>query len=54
MDKIQDIQFVRAVYSKIKPKKIFSMNEVLQILKKYPKIIEINKGIIRNEGHSKS
>jgi spore coat polysaccharide biosynthesis protein SpsF len=54
VDKIQDIQFVRAVYSKIKPKKVFSMNEVLQILKKYPKIIEINKGIIRNEGHSKS
>jgi spore coat polysaccharide biosynthesis protein SpsF len=54
VDRIQDMQFVRAVYSKIKPKKVFSMNEVLQILKKYPKIIEINKGIIRNEGHSKS
>lgn len=54
VDRIEDLKFVRAIYSKMRPKKIFFMNDVLKILKRNSSMLEINKGIIRNEGHLKS
>jgi len=54
VDEDSDLRFVRKIYSKMKPRTIFSMNAVLKLLKKEPQLLEINKGIIRNEGYLKS
>ncbi|MEM3173133.1 MAG: glycosyltransferase family protein [Candidatus Nitrosotenuis sp.] len=54
VDREKDLKFVRIIYRKMRPSKVFSMNKVLNILKKEPKLLTINKGIMRNEGHLKS
>ena len=54
VDRKEDLKFVRKIYSKMKPKTVFFMNDILKILRNDPKILEINKGINRNEGHLKS
>ena|SRR3989338_7191545 len=50
VDRAQDLKFVRRIYSQMRPKKVFSMNETMRLLKKEPELLEINKGIMRNEG----
>jgi len=54
VDRRKDLKFVRSIYSELEPDTIFSMNKVLRVLKKNPILLEINKGIMRNEGHLKS
>ena len=54
VDRKEDLKFVRKIYSKMKPKTVFFMNDILKILRNDPKILEINKGINRNEGHQES
>lgn len=51
VDEPRDLQFVRKIYSEMKPKVLFSMNDVLKIISKNPKIIQLNDGIMRNEGY---
>jgi len=51
VDEINDLKFVRKIYLSMRPRKIFSTNKVLQLIKKNPKLLEINKGIIRDEGY---
>lgn len=53
VDQEEDLRFVREVYSKMKPKTDFSMNEMLKLISKNPSLLEINNGIMRNEGHLK-
>lgn len=53
VDEPQDLEFVRAVYSFLKNVS-FRMTDVLNLLKKHPKLMEINAGIKRNEGYQKS
>ena len=31
----------------------FSMDEIVNLLLKYPELVKINSGIMRNEGHKK-
>ena len=54
VDYKRDLKFVRAVYSKMKPRDVFYMDDVLKIIKKEPKLLQINTGITRNEGYAKS
>ena len=54
LDTEQDLFFIREIYSRMKPKTIFSMDEILNILSSNPKLLEINQGIQRNEGHLSS
>lgn len=55
VDEEKDLEFVRAVYEHLHTDgKIFYMNEVMDLLKKYPQIQKINSGIITNEGYYKS
>lgn len=54
LDQGQDLTFIQEIYSRMKPKTIFSMNEILNILSSNPELLEINKGIQRNEGHKPS
>lgn len=46
VDEKQDLKFVRRIYFEMKPKKIFFMQDVLKIISKNPKILEINAGIM--------
>jgi spore coat polysaccharide biosynthesis protein SpsF (cytidylyltransferase family) len=57
VDRIEDLEFVRAVYAELfKQKKDhrFSYEDVKEVLTKNPKIREINKNSIVNEGYKKS
>ena len=50
VDYERDLEFIREIYSKMKPKLVFSMNDILKILMKNPDISKINEGHSRNEG----
>jgi spore coat polysaccharide biosynthesis protein SpsF len=54
VDQKQDLTFVRKIYSKMKPKTVFSIKEILRIISEEPELQNINKGIKRNEGYVKS
>ena len=54
VDRRNDLKFVRSIYHELEPDIEFSMNKVIRVLKKNPRLLEINKGIMRNEGHLKS
>ena len=54
MDTEDDYNFMKEVYSFFKDVDNFSMEDVLKILEKHPKLSEINMGHIRNEGYLKS
>ena len=53
VDEQKDLEFIRKIYSIMKPKTNFSMNEIIEILVKNPELLKINSGIMRNEGHLK-
>lgn len=54
VDRDVDLQFVREIYSRLAPRTIFSMDDVLKIITREPHLLTINKEIHRNEGHKKS
>ena len=54
VDYRNDLDFVREIYSRFKDKKMFFMNDVIEILNKNPEIKNINSNHQRNEGYTKS
>ncbi len=55
LDEPQDYDFLKAIFSKLyKKNKPFYAEDVLFLLGKEPKLMQINSGIIRNEGYLKS
>jgi len=54
VDEKYDLDFVRQIYFEMRPKKIFSMDDILKIISKNPEIQKINSNIMRNEGYLKS
>ena len=55
LDEPEDFKFIKIIYKNLYHKNaLFGMKAILNFLKKYPKIEEINKNIIRNEGYLKS
>jgi len=55
VDEERDLEFVREIYKRLyKEGEVFYMENVLELLKKNPELIEINSKIIRNEGYLKS
>lgn len=54
VDEKEDLKFVKLIYEKMRPKKIFNFEQILQILKNEPDLIEINNQIKRNEGWNSS
>ena len=54
VDEASDFEFIRVIYEELYQGYPFSTNEVRKLLKKYPDISSINKGLIRNEGLYKS
>lgn len=53
VDRVQDLEFVRAIYKNIKKKPIL-LDDILNLLKSQPKLLEINKNIDSQEGYKKS
>jgi len=55
LDEPEDFEFIKIIYKKLYSEdSLFGMKKILDFLKKYPEIEEINKDIIRNEGYIKS
>lgn len=55
VDEERDLKFVREVYKRLyKEGKIFYMEDVLNLLKIHLELMDINKGIVRDEGYLKS
>ncbi len=54
VDQKEDLEFVRKIYALMKPRTIFSMEDILKEIIKNPTILNINKNIKRNEGYKKS
>jgi spore coat polysaccharide biosynthesis protein SpsF len=50
VDTVEDLEFVRAVYSRFKGE-LFGMNEIVDLIGKNPEIAELNMGQHRNEGY---
>jgi glutamate-1-semialdehyde 2,1-aminomutase/spore coat polysaccharide biosynthesis protein SpsF len=55
VDEPADLEFVRAVYAYLWPQRqLFGMDDVLQLLDQKPELIDMNRGIVRNEGYYRS
>ncbi len=54
VDHKKDLKFVREIYSRMKPKTIFFMNDILKIIIKEPSLSAINQEYDRLEGYNKS
>lgn len=55
VDERQDLRFVRSVYRHLYSKNhFFSMDDILALLKKYPKLLKINEGLTGYEGYQTS
>ena len=53
VDYKDDLIFIRKIFSKLyKKKKIFLMNDVLDLLKREPSLMKINSHHTRNEGYA--
>lgn len=55
VDNKEDLNFVRRVYRHLYPKNPnFDYHDVLTLLERHPKLMQINNNITRNEGYNKS
>lgn len=55
VDEPADFDFVRSVYEALYPKKcLFTMDDILSLLKVHPELARINSGFVSNEGYLKS
>jgi len=55
LDEEADLRFLQTVFDRLyEPGKIFLTHEILDLLEAEPQLMEINAGIIRNEGYLKS
>lgn len=53
VDRVEDLEFVRIIHSKISKKPVL-LQDILDLLKKEPAILEINKNVNPHEGYEKS
>lgn len=54
VDKPEDLEFIRAVYSHFQRQPLVSYLDVIAFLEQEPQLREINQGTVRNEGYLKS
>jgi len=54
VDEPKDLLLIRHIYKKLKPKTIFSLDEVLKIILANPKLLQINQNIPRDYGYAES
>jgi spore coat polysaccharide biosynthesis protein SpsF len=51
VDHSNDLKFVQNIYELLKPKEIFSMQNILKIISQNPNLVKYNSKIDRNEGY---
>ena len=52
LDEKKDYIFLKKIYSKLyKKNSFFHTSDIINLLKKDPRLIKINKGIVRNQGY---
>lgn len=54
LDYPEDLQFTQTIYEKLNDKGIFYMRDILDLLRKYPDLSNINNLFARNAGYQKS
>ena len=55
VDEESDLKFIREIYKRLYKKgEIFHTKDILELLSRNPELMEINSGIVRNEGYIKS
>ena len=55
VDEMRDFTFIEAVYEHLFPlKNDFTMEDIIALLKEHKELLEMNRGITRNEGLKKS
>lgn len=54
VDEPRDLEFVRAVYARLGPDRVFHMEDVLELLRRESTLFGINDGPCRNEGYARS
>jgi spore coat polysaccharide biosynthesis protein SpsF (cytidylyltransferase family) len=55
LDYERDLLFIREVYKQLSSKGLtFRSNEIISLLEKNPELLELNKGVVKNEGYFKS
>jgi spore coat polysaccharide biosynthesis protein SpsF (cytidylyltransferase family) len=54
VDRDVDLDLIQKIYSKMSPKTVFGMDDILKVLKSNPELLKINNHISRNEGYVKS
>ena len=54
IDEPVDLKLIRQIYKKLKPKLVFSLDEVLKIISSEPKLLLLNQHIKRDFGYYKS
>ena len=55
VDEKQDFEFATKIFERLYPEnKLFLMNDILEVIRKEPELLEINKGFTGYEGYQKS
>lgn len=54
VDKPADLEFIKNIYMHFRHQPLVSFTEIINYLEKFPEILLINQGTIRNEGYLKS
>jgi spore coat polysaccharide biosynthesis protein SpsF len=55
VDTGQDLEFAKKIFAELySPDKIFYMDEIISLLERKPELLDLNRGISRNEGFLKS
>ena len=55
LDEEEDYRFLKEIFNRLyKPDNLFHTQDILDLLEREPELMEINRGIIRNEGYLKS
>jgi spore coat polysaccharide biosynthesis protein SpsF (cytidylyltransferase family) len=51
VDEELDLKIIKKLYAQMRPNKLFGLKDIIKIISKNPKLIEINNSIVRNEGY---
>ena len=54
VDEAADLEFVRRVFARLGADRPFGMGEVLDLLRRQPALLDINRSLTRNEGYARS
>jgi len=54
VDEAADLEFVRRVHERLGADRLFGMAEVLDLLRREPALLDINRSLTRNEGYARS